>query len=326
MKKIISIILTMSILLISASIYAFADNVILTTAEKSAAALSSLNLFKGTDKGFELDRAPGRMECVVTIIRLLGEESKALECTDENPFTDVPAWADRYAAYAFKNDITKGISETEFGYDVPSTKQQFAALLLRALAYTEESGDFSYETAETDGIAYGIIDSRVNSDKFFRGDMVIMSYLALSVSVKGTDKILSDILIDEGVFTKEALESVKLITGGEASVPPADNNDRPSSGSSGNSGNSGSTSVTQDELTELLETMKDYYSELSKVIVLVDSEELHAKFDEITELVKEYENINPAQLSPLEISSFYNYFTVLLDDMEMLAIQVAIER
>ena len=183
MRKFIAIILTISILIMSFSPAVFADEASLSVSERGAAALQSLNLFKGTDLGFELEREPLRIECVVTIIRLLGQENAALNCTDENPFTDIPAWADRYAAYAYAKGITKGISETEFGYNVKADKGQFATLLLRALSYTEEAGDFSYNTATADGIKYGIINDTVNSDKFLRGDMVIMSYLTLFVSV-----------------------------------------------------------------------------------------------------------------------------------------------
>ena len=39
-----------------------------------AQALSVMGLFKGTDVGFELEREPTRLECLIMLIRLLGEE------------------------------------------------------------------------------------------------------------------------------------------------------------------------------------------------------------------------------------------------------------
>lgn len=334
MRKFISVILAILILTMSFSPAVFADEAVLSASEKSAAALQSLNLFKGTDLGFELEREPLRIECVVTIIRLLGQENAALSCTDENPFTDIPRWADRYAAYAYANGITKGVSETEFGYNVKADCQQFATLLLRALSYTEEAGDFSYNTALADGVTYKIIDNTVNSDKFLRGDMVIMSYLALSVTVKGSDKALSDTLLEKGIFTKEALENAKIVVGAPVVAKPEEN---PLSGSSsgGSSGGSSSGSSNKNDkdaseakanLPQLTETVKDYYNELSKVIVLVDSEELHAQFDEITARVNEYTEKDLDSLSDTDAIELYDNLNTLFDDMEMLAITVAVER
>jgi len=79
--------------------------------------LKRLELFKGTDNGFELERAPSRVEVVVMLIRLLGKESEALSSSPPSdspghPFTDVPAWADAYVSFAYKNGLTKGISPT----------------------------------------------------------------------------------------------------------------------------------------------------------------------------------------------------------------------
>lgn len=332
MRKFVSIILSVLILTISVSTAAASEETVIKASEKCAAALTSLNLFKGTDKGFELDREPLRMECVVTIIRLLGEEDSALSCTYKNPFNDVPEWADRYAAYAYKTGITKGISETEFGFGIKATRQQFAALLLRALSYSEENGDFSYDAADVDGKTYGIITDSVNSDKFLRGDMVIMSYLAVSAKVKGTDKPLSDALIAKGVVTKEALDGAKIIMG-EISAPPAKENisSGSSSGSNGGTSNSFGTSSKDQkealsELPKLQEKILSYYSELSKVIDLVDIEELHEQFDEITALVKQCENVDTNSISPAEAVSYHDNFSSLFDKMEMLAITIAIER
>ncbi len=332
MKKFISIILAIFILTLSISTIALADEISLSPAQKSAAALQSLNLFAGTDKGFELEREPLRIECVVTIIRLLGEEKTALESTATHPFTDIPAWADRYAAYAYENGITKGVSSTEFGYDVKADSKQFSTLLLRTLGYSENAGDFTFNEAVEAGKTYKIIDETVNSDKFLRGDMVIMSYLALSVPVKGTENTLSDTLITKGVFTKDAYDKAIIITNGTPENKPS----TPSTGgsSSGGSTSGGSSLGKPDanaeeqraELPALIETVKDYYSELSKVIVLVDKEDLHTEFDEITTRVEAASSINPSGLSDSEVSKNYNELKDLFDDMEILAITIAVER
>ena len=47
-------------------------------AEKSAEALKELNLFRGTDKGFELERQMTLAEAAAMLVRFLGAEEKAM--------------------------------------------------------------------------------------------------------------------------------------------------------------------------------------------------------------------------------------------------------
>lgn len=64
-----------------------------------------------------------RAEALVTIIQTIGRESDALAETAENPFTDVPEWADRYAAYAYKNGIIAGVGNNLFDPDRESPQK-----------------------------------------------------------------------------------------------------------------------------------------------------------------------------------------------------------
>ncbi|OEG00142.1 hypothetical protein BHF71_05940 [Vulcanibacillus modesticaldus] len=82
---------------------------------ESAEALKELGLFQGSDKGFELERQPTRVEIAVMMVRLLGVEQEVLKGNYEHPFVDVPNWADKYVGYLFQNNITKGLSEDTFG-------------------------------------------------------------------------------------------------------------------------------------------------------------------------------------------------------------------
>ena len=80
--------------------------------------LNELGLFKGTNQGYELVRAPNRQEALIMLIRLLGEEENALKYDYNNmPFKDVTGWADgrRYIAYGAAKKYTNGVSATEFG-------------------------------------------------------------------------------------------------------------------------------------------------------------------------------------------------------------------
>ncbi|MCK5758007.1 MAG: hypothetical protein KAH14_02860 [Clostridiales bacterium] len=57
-----------------------------------AVKLRMMDLFRGTDIGFELEREPTRLEGAVMFVRLLGAEEEALEMDYYHPFSDVPQW------------------------------------------------------------------------------------------------------------------------------------------------------------------------------------------------------------------------------------------
>lgn len=94
-----------------------------------AASLKTLTLFRGSDtgygEGFDLEKAPTRMEALIMLIRLLGEESEALSCTAYQPFTDVPDWALPYAAYAYSKGYTNGVSPTTFGTTMSASAEMY---------------------------------------------------------------------------------------------------------------------------------------------------------------------------------------------------------
>lgn len=90
-------------------------------------------ILAGTFAPFTASAAPvTRAEALRTIIQTVGRESDALSETAENPFTDVPQWADRYAAYAYKNGITAGVGDNKFDADRAVTAEEYNAMLENA--------------------------------------------------------------------------------------------------------------------------------------------------------------------------------------------------
>ena len=73
-----------------------------------------------------------RAEALVDLIQAIGREDEALATTAENPFTDIPAWADRYAAYAYENGIIAGVGNNLFDSDREITAEEYTAMLERA--------------------------------------------------------------------------------------------------------------------------------------------------------------------------------------------------
>ena len=83
--------------------------------ESNADRLHDLGLFRGTGSGYALDKTATRMQGLIMLIRLLGEEDEALACTDPCPFTDVAAGdPSRYTAYAYAKGYTTGTTATTF--------------------------------------------------------------------------------------------------------------------------------------------------------------------------------------------------------------------
>ncbi len=171
-----------------------------------ADALKTMGLFLGTDKGYELTRAATRVEGVVMLVRLLGEEPAALSYSGTHPFRDVPAWASAYVAYAYAMGYTKGVSANEFAPYVEIDAAQYFTFLLRALGYDDGAGDFLWSSAGEKAVTAGIVSTSENRSfaaLFYRDHVAYTSYRALSVSLKNGASTLIEKLITSGVVTAQ---------------------------------------------------------------------------------------------------------------------------
>ena len=205
-----------------------------------ADALNLLGLFRGTDAGYELDRALNRAEALTLVVRLVGAEEKALAGGYTHPYTDVPAWADPYVAYAYTAGITKGVSDICFGAADPVTDSQFLTFILRILGYQDAndgSGDFTWKTPYDLAAGLGLVASAEANANFVRGSAVEIMWAALQTSEKGQETTLADMLMERGAFTKEELAQARMVVDPQLVEEPAeepdkgdsqDNNGRPS--------------------------------------------------------------------------------------------------
>lgn len=113
-----------------------------------AETLYELGLFKGT--GTHADGTPvfspennvTRLQALIMLIRLPGQEDEAPATTAPNPFTDIDSNSSgaKYAAYAYETGITKGIGGGKFG-NTNATPAQFLTFVLCALGYDDAAGD-----------------------------------------------------------------------------------------------------------------------------------------------------------------------------------------
>lgn len=171
-----------------------------------AQVLYELGLFKGAgakadgSPEFNLDRPASRVEALVMLIRLLGQEADALACTQAQPFSDVPAWADRYVAYAYQQGLTKGIGNGLFGGEQETSANMYLTLVLRALGYDDSAADsaYTYLTAVPYAQKLGIIQEDYTAESFLRGDMAQVSLNALDQPGKDTGIPLIQSLVRNG--------------------------------------------------------------------------------------------------------------------------------
>lgn len=176
--------------------------------------LASLNLFRGTGVNadgtpvYNLNAYPTRLHGLIMLTRLLGVEDQALEFRAASPFLDVSGDGSPYVAYAWWNGITNGTSPTTFEPDVPLTARGYITFLLRALGYREEDGDFAWggqvELAASLGMMGAEAGARLEQASFNRGDMVDLSYAALTCPIKGSTQTLAEKLVRDGVFSAQA--------------------------------------------------------------------------------------------------------------------------
>ena len=182
------------------------------TANQFADRLHRLNLFMGSDKGYELSRQGSRVEALVMLIRLMGKEDVALSGSWAHPFSDVPGWADKYVGFAYETGLTEGVSKTQFGTG-RANAQMYYTFVLRALGMTDSESGTVYERAFELIKDIGILSTEndpyeICAKNFWRSDMVVVSYRALS-ALTADGVTLGQKLINDGVFTQEEFDRAR---------------------------------------------------------------------------------------------------------------------
>ncbi len=159
-------------------------------------------VFKGTANGFELDRAPTRLEGLIMLVRLLGKSGEAdNQVWPDSGFDDVPEWGKPTVNYAKAVGLTNGMSSNKFGASLALSTRDYATFLLRALQLDDRS---SWQTAEKDIVELTQIrQDDLPSGSFLRGDVAKLSYLTLLSNTK-SGEILLNKLVKESALPKNA--------------------------------------------------------------------------------------------------------------------------
>lgn len=183
-----------------------------------ASALKALTLLRGTDtgygEGFDLEKTPTRIEALVMLVRMLGEEGDALASAAPQPFSDVPDWAARYVAYAYEKGYSNGVGDGKFGSMRSVTAMEYVEFVLRALGYSStERSDISDALARA--LSSGVITAGekalLESAQFLRADVAYLSWYALEAPLSGEALTLREKLESGGAFTSAAYQDAKAL-------------------------------------------------------------------------------------------------------------------
>lgn len=179
---------------------------------KNADVLYTLGLIQGSDKGYELERRPTRAEALVMAVRLAGGENAGGDYI--NPFKDVPAWAEKHAAYAYATGLIEGTSSDTYGFAAPVNERDYATMLLRVLGFYDAQGDFVWEQSTEFASRVGIKCSG-SGDEFTRAHMFDMTCDALGARLKNGTDTLMDRLADMGCVEKAKANALGFAVGSE---------------------------------------------------------------------------------------------------------------
>lgn len=177
---------------------------------KYAEELKQLGLFNGSNKGFELERTPTRVEAAAMLVKLLGKEAEAKAKNYSHPFTDVPSWANHIIGYMYQNKMTTGIGNNKFGSLQLISARDFTVFVVKSLGYT--TSDFEYaktmDFAKSINLISDIEYGALSVGTFIRDEMVLLSKNALSTKMKGSADRLIDVLVNNKVVSINAANSL----------------------------------------------------------------------------------------------------------------------
>lgn len=184
---------------------------VLRAAAECADTLYDFGLFKGTDKGYELEKSLTREESATILVRLLGEEENVQKEKYDAVFTDVDKgrWSYAYVMYCYENGITKGTGADTFSPDMQIDASQFTTLLLRLLGYT----DVNPGAALTTCVTYQLLpedkaQELANKEVFTRSDMVQIVYNSLKTKMED-ETVFAKYLSEKGVLSESEIEQIK---------------------------------------------------------------------------------------------------------------------
>ena len=185
-----------------------------TPLDKTADALNHLGLLAGDGISYDLDASLRRDVGITLLVNMIGKGELDNSGNDFGmPFNDVPDWARSFVGYAWANQITSGVSADRFGSEMEMTDYMFLTMILKALGYvnTGDNAQFVWDDPFAFAYSVGLTDSADPDKAFSRGDAVDVFWNAMDVKFNGSEKTLSEKMIEQGAFTAQEFEKAEEI-------------------------------------------------------------------------------------------------------------------
>lgn len=183
MKKIISVVITLSLILVIAPVSNASYSDVIDTANyyQSALRLQDLEILSGYEDGsFRPDNSITRAEFTKIVVSMMDKETEAKATAASSGFYDVKPdnWASPYINYAVSKNILSGYSDGSFGPDKTIRLCEAVTILLRTIGYDESMvGHYWPDNYMNAAKSLGLTDGmNYSSDALLtRGDAAILT-------------------------------------------------------------------------------------------------------------------------------------------------------
>ena len=206
MKKIISVVIVVLMLFVSASAKILPrEDIPLDT---GAEGMARLGILKGTDKGYELEREVTRAEALTFIWRTTGVAFTDIGA--DLPFEDVSGhWAEDTILKFYINGFINGTSEKTFEPQRTVTGKEFVKILLSVMGYEGVSIENAFEIGKQSGLIMNNFTETVvyENHRLIRSDVTRLCHSAL-LSKCPDGVMLYKKLIERGLYTHDDFEGI----------------------------------------------------------------------------------------------------------------------
>jgi hypothetical protein len=181
--------------------------------EAEAQVLNDLGLYKGiseTEFNPDLGSALNRETGVVMLLRIFGLQDEAEAITDADAtlakFSDVAtisSWAKNAVAYAVKNGLVKGMTDSTFGPKAALNGKAYSTLILRQLGYTPDYANAPAELADKGGLSVSEA-VKFTEKSLIKDDLIGISYGALKAEYSDGPTVIEKLVEDKVVEEAKA--------------------------------------------------------------------------------------------------------------------------
>lgn len=181
---------------------------------RAADALHTLGLINGTGtSGYALESPATRAQAAVLLVRLAGAQQDAAADNWFSGYRDVPAWASRAVHYAVHQGWIDSPASAglDFHPDTAITADEWFTFLLRTLGYDDAAGDFSPDSAALFAQHIGLTP-QASTGSLSRGQLFVLLESALSFSYKDGSATVISRLIDRGIVSRAAANSLGFLS------------------------------------------------------------------------------------------------------------------